>query len=1228
MYCTHCGAGLPDRAGFCPACGRSTGSGVTVLGDDQTLGASPGVPTLGTPVPPAGTPAPEDVTSGVTSGDPDQMTRPGTSPGWRSIADTGPLAPGTAFGTRYHIIRLLGMGGMGAVYQAWDDALGEAVALKVIRPEVTADPAVARDVERRFKRELQLARQVTHKNVVRIHDLGEIDGIKYLTMPYVQGSDLASILRKEVRLPVPRAVALMRQVVDGLCAAHEAGVIHRDLKPANIMVDADDHALIMDFGISRSVSGGGATVAGAVVGTLEYMAPEQAMARPVDHRADIYAIGLILYDLVLGPRQASRAESAVAELMARVQKPLPPARSIDPSIPEALEQIISHCTEPDAFARYQTTAQLAADLAALDDSGRQRSGTGALTAPLVTPAPPPAAPPTASKTSKPMWAAAAAVLLVLAVSAAWLWRGRGGEAGAPAPRVAALAVLPFHAATPDPTIDWLGPALAEMIRADVGQSERLRLVSSERVIQLSRDLGLASRSDVPVTLLRQFADFSSADTVVSGRYMKLGEQIRIEATLQRPNASGDRPVALAATAAGEDDLLRAAEEIARGIQENLSLDAAAIGELRARAFKPSSTSVQALRHYNEGVQRAAAGEQQEAAQQFEAAIAADSSFALAYSRLAQAYAAQGRAADAEKTSRQALDLSASLPPEEHDMIAGANALITGDVDAAIASYERLLQARPADTQLRYELARLYERKGQLDRAQAELAKVLAAEPKHVDALYWAGRVAIGRRDYQASLEPLTTALNLSVQLDNNEAKANLLQALGIAYKRLNKLDDALRQYQQSLDIKRRINDRRGIAASLSEIAQIQNLQGHPGEAVTSYRESIEIRREIGDRPGTGIALTSLGAAYLDGGRYPEALDAFREALQIQRDLGDDERQARCLSNIGIVYYSQASYEEARTYLERALELREKIKVPGNIALTLTSLADVLQKQGDFARAQAHYLRALDLWREEGDERGRSTTAFAMATLLEQQGRYGAALEAKSQAVTSYRELQERSAAFAEVLVGYGQSLGFVGRFAEAEPVLGEALALVDGLGNKSLLAQTLNVQGDNAYFRGDLQAGAGLYERAAQAAKEGNSRYDALVAGVNAARVAVEGTAPADAAARLKRLTAEADDLGAKPLAAQSAAYAGLALLRAKQVGAAATQLQAALTRVDRLEARPLQALVHSWLADLAGLQGKPDVEAIQRRDARRLFGEMQEDAKGERLSARYDFRVFADPSN
>ena len=281
MKCPNCGGELPDAGGRCLRCrGPSSTLSQKAIGalsspaDDsaETVFAAPPISgtsralsseiddDAGTIFAPPSSSAPDDgatrfVPPPKASGHSPDTTGLPESAGGRSAKARGPLEVGQGFGSRYHILRQLGIGGMGAVYQAWDAELGVAVALKVIRPEVMHDPAAAQDIERRFKQELLLARQVTHKNVVRIHDLGEIDGIKYITMPYIEGQDLASVLRNE-RLTVPKVMALARQVAAGLQAAHEAGVVHRDLKPANVMLEGE-HAIIMDFGIARSTSRGG-----------------------------------------------------------------------------------------------------------------------------------------------------------------------------------------------------------------------------------------------------------------------------------------------------------------------------------------------------------------------------------------------------------------------------------------------------------------------------------------------------------------------------------------------------------------------------------------------------------------------------------------------------------------------------------------------------------------------------------------------------------------------------------------------------------------------------------------------------------------------------------------------------------------------------------------------------------------------------------------------------------
>jgi eukaryotic-like serine/threonine-protein kinase len=280
---------------------------------------------------------------------------------------SGPLRVGQDFGARYHVLRLLGAGGMGVVYQALDRDLGVEVALKVLRSPPTSArtlPAVA-ELQRRFKTELLLARQITHKNVIRIHDIGEIGGIRFISMPYIKGGDLATILK---RGPLPAAAALRyaRHLAAGLIAVHGAGVIHRDLKPANIMIGDKDQALLMDFGIARSSSSSQRTIAGAVVGTLAYMAPEQARGTPVDARSDIYAFGLILHEMLAGPR----TNVTMADVLGRMKAPPPSPRSLNPRVPHALDAIVTRCLQPDPAARFQSSLDLASALAGLSRRGR------------------------------------------------------------------------------------------------------------------------------------------------------------------------------------------------------------------------------------------------------------------------------------------------------------------------------------------------------------------------------------------------------------------------------------------------------------------------------------------------------------------------------------------------------------------------------------------------------------------------------------------------------------------------------------------------------------------------------------------------------------------------------------------------------------------------------------------------------------------------------------------
>src|SRR5690349_5840537 len=234
---------------------------------------------------------------------------------------------GAVLGGRYEILRELGEGGMGAVYQARDRELDRIIALKTVRPDLAQSASSLQ----RFKQELILARQITHRNVIRIYDLGESEGIKYITMEYIDGKDLRFAIRE--KLPVEQLVEIVKQICNALQAAHAEGVIHRDLKPQNIMRDKNGRVVVMDFGLARSLETAGLTQSGALVGTLEYMSPEQALGQQIDHRSDIFALGIIFYELLTG-QAPYKADSAIASLVRRTQEPAVPPIELDQSIPE------------------------------------------------------------------------------------------------------------------------------------------------------------------------------------------------------------------------------------------------------------------------------------------------------------------------------------------------------------------------------------------------------------------------------------------------------------------------------------------------------------------------------------------------------------------------------------------------------------------------------------------------------------------------------------------------------------------------------------------------------------------------------------------------------------------------------------------------------------------------------------------------------------------------------
>jgi serine/threonine-protein kinase len=290
----------------------------------------------------------------------------GASPASTPAPPTASLRRGQLFADRYEILGTLGKGGMGVVYRARDRKLDDVVALKLLRPEMLASDA---SILERFKQEIRLARRITHRNVLRTHDFGEAGGVPYISMEYLEGVTLKDVVRNRGALPLGVGLSIAKQMCHGLGAAHEQGVVHRDVKPQNMLILPETAELkIMDFGISRVSSVGaeasGLTTAGTVMGTPDYIPPEQAQGRPADFRSDLYSLAVVLFEIFTG-RLPFKGETPMAIVVAHVQQPPPRPRSVNPKLPVELEAVIARGLQKDPAKRWQRADQLLDALSAI-----------------------------------------------------------------------------------------------------------------------------------------------------------------------------------------------------------------------------------------------------------------------------------------------------------------------------------------------------------------------------------------------------------------------------------------------------------------------------------------------------------------------------------------------------------------------------------------------------------------------------------------------------------------------------------------------------------------------------------------------------------------------------------------------------------------------------------------------------------------------------------------------
>jgi serine/threonine protein kinase/tetratricopeptide (TPR) repeat protein len=618
------------------------------------------------------------------------------------------LSTGSTFAGRYQVIEELGKGGMGKVYKVYDTKIKEKVALKLIKPEVASD----RDTIERFSNELRLARRIGHRNVCKMFDIGEAEGSHFITMEYVHGEDLKSMLQMSGSLSLGMLLSVGKQVCDGLAEAHSLGIVHRDLKPQNIMIDKNGNAKIMDFGIARSVKDKGITGAGMMIGTPEYMSSEQAEAKEVDHRSDIYSLGVILYEMATS-HVPFEGETALSIAMKHKGETPRNPKQLNPHIPDDLSGLILKCLEKDKAKRYQSASDVHSELEKIEK--------GIPTTERVIPEIKPITSREITlKFTPKRLLVPGLVFLILVAAGIILWRVVASKKIAPPPSTSGqptLAVLYFENKSGDPKLDNWRDGLTELLIEALSQSRYIRVVSSDQLYTILKRLGLADARKYSSEDIEKIAAQTRATHVLRGSYIKAGESFIITAGLQKPG-TGESPTALRLEARDEKDIIPKIDELTRQVKEGLNLTSAQIaGDLEKEAGKITTSSPEALKYYIEGRRLQENYENEKSIAHMEKAVEIDPEFAMAYRSMGVAHQMLGHVAEARNYYKKALDLSDRLPENERLLIE-AIWLVVGEENYAKANevLEKLVKIYPGHILGYSWLAASYSVAGNLDKA--------------------------------------------------------------------------------------------------------------------------------------------------------------------------------------------------------------------------------------------------------------------------------------------------------------------------------------------------------------------------------------------------------------------------------------------------------------------------------------------------------------------------------
>jgi serine/threonine protein kinase/predicted Zn-dependent protease len=764
------------------------------------------------------------------------------------------LTVGSVFAERYKILEELGKGGMGEVYRVKDKTLDEEMALKVLKPEITAH----KDMIERFKNELKLARKIAHRHVCRMYDLNEEEESPYITMEYVEGEDLKSSIRNKGKFKEEDAIAIAKQVCEGLTEAHELGVVHRDLKPQNIMIDERGNAKVMDFGIARSIEAAGMTQTGVMIGTPDYMSPEQAEGEEADQRSDIYALGVILYEMVTGgvPFKGDTAFSVA--LKHKTKLPQDP-KKLNPELSDDLSRLILICMEKERDRRYQSAEALLNDLRNIEDG-----------LPLGTKIRPRRETFFATLLRKKLFVPV--VVTALALIAALIWQLLPGK-GVAAPKIEnSIAVISFENLTGDEANDTLQRAIPNLLITNLENTGFFYVVTWDRLRDLMKQVGKENQETIDKDLGFELFRKEGIEAVVLGSVMKVGSVFATEAKvfdvetgelLKSANSQGEGLDSIINTQIGE-----LSREIALGV--GITRAEVESAELNVSEF--TTASMDAYNYFIKGREDFYNQYTKDAVTRLEKAVELDPNFAMAYLYLGDTYILLKNDNKARENFKKAKALLETVTVTEKEKlhIEAVHARFVERVrEKWLEILNTIVAKYPRDKWVHLELSKHYRKIEKYSEVIKHSEIVLALDPSWGDAYEELAFAYSNTGDDEKALEYLQKG-SAAIPGDPN---MNL--ATGYFYLKMGRLDEAIRKFKDALDIKPDFN--------------IENHLAYAYAMKEDYAEAFNwIGKFITDAPSAGRKAEGYlikGFYHYWLGNFSQALDDLNESLNISSELG-------------------------------------------------------------------------------------------------------------------------------------------------------------------------------------------------------------------------------------------------------------------------------------------------------------------------------------------------------